>query len=229
MAVNEEELNRQLNALPGDEPPAQDDPQEHQEQQVVNEDDDPPQTEARQPQVDDDDDDRPLSRREQRIQKLANERAEALQQAAYFRAKAEELAQRQQQPPVPEDLDPMQKWQRETNQALTQHQRMTLDALDQANFKLELVERADLREYAAEVEQRLQQIRANGGNLPRKEVLKFILGERAMERMAKAPKKREEAATRVRQAAGKPLNPPSSVQSGRQETTLYDRLKDIPL
>lgn len=178
-------------------------------------------------------DDPEPSRGANRIQALANDRKQAQedarlarQQADLYRQQLEQL-QRQSQPP--EDLDPMQRWQRDANIAIQRSHLMAMDAADRSNFSLKLADRADLRPYSDEVETRLQTIRNNGGNPTREQVLTVILGERAMQRMAKAPKAKAEAAERVRAAQGKPLGTPSSVQPGKRDSTLYDRLKDTPI
>ena len=192
-------------------------------------------------EVDDDEGPAPepkLTRGEERFQKLANERAEAKSRADqaererdFYRMQHEQAMARAQQPAQPEEeLDPMVKWQRDTNQALQRSQFQTNDMLDQAKFTMELAKKPAYAPFADDVEKRLEQFRRAGGNPSRIQVLTVIAGEKALEKLEKAPALKREAQARVKAAQGTPLRTASNVAPGTKAAqSTYERLKDMPI
>lgn len=215
----EQQLNDQLNAVEQDEPEEveQEAPQDEQE------------IEQHEPE------DKPLSRAEQRFQKLANERAEekarrelAEKQAEFYRQQAERLSQ-QTQRQQEEDLDPDEKWRREANAAIRQTQMMAADMADKAEFLSKYSKDPEIIAMQDAIEAKMAEVRSQGHNPKRENVLTFLLGQQALEKRAKAPAIKKEAAARVKAAQGQPLNSKSNVASTKSSQTLYERLKDIPL
>lgn len=186
---------------------------EHTEQESVEEDDHPK-----------------VSRAQQRIQKLAEERA--TERAAREAAERERDFYRQQalqrQQPE-EELDPDEKWRRDANARIQRTEMMAADVADRSAFLSKFSKDPEVLSLQEEVEAKLAQARAAGANPARENILKFILGERALDRRAKAPAVRKQAADRVSAAKGQPLGTKSNVASSKSEPSLYDRLKDVPL
>lgn len=221
--ATEAELNAGLNAVPGE------------EVEVETEEVEAPEVETAEVETEDEPEpaERPLSRSEERFQKLANERAEAKSRAEqaererdFYRAQAEQARQ-----PVKEeeDLDPMTKWQRDTNIALQRSQFQNADMVDQSRFLLEVSQKPSYAPFADAVEKRLQQFRQAGGNPTRKQVLAVIAGEAALEKLEKAPALKREAAARVSAARGKPLGTATNVPAGKASQSTFDRLKDLAI
>lgn len=193
------------------------------------------------PEVEDDHDEPApepkLTRGEERFQKLANERAEAKARADqaererdFYRTQAEQAQARQNPPPIEEELDPNVKWQRETNQELARHRFQTNDTLDQAKFTMELSKKPAYAPFADDVEKRLDQFRRAGGNPTRLQVLTVIAGEKALEKLEKAPALKREAAARVKAAQGTPLRTASNVATATKASqSTFERLKDMPI
>ena len=222
--ATEAELNAQLNAVPGEEVEVE---AEEVETEEVEASEAEPEEEHEAPE-------RPLSRSEQRFQTLANERAEAKARADqaererdFYRAQAEQANQRPK--PEEEDLDPMTKWQRDTNVALQRSQFQNSDMVDQSRFLLEVSQKPAYAPFVEKVEKRLEEYRRSGGNPTRKQVLAVIAGEAALEKLEKAPAMRKEAAARVSAARGKPLSTASNVSTGKTTQSTYERLKDVQI
>lgn len=179
--------------------------------------------------------DRPVSRAEQRIQRIANEKRalelekENLKQQKDFYQRQLEMMQSQGVRNSEEDLDPDEKWRRETNQALQRHRFETQDALDQVRFLSKISANPALASYQDRVEVELEKARREGKNATREMVLKFIVGEEALAKLAKVPAMKKEAAARVKEAQGSPMGIKSNVSgsSKKAPTTARERLKDI--
>lgn len=188
------------------------------------------------PDAIDDPDPRPLTRGQARMQTLANERAEekrkreeAEQREAVLQRQIAELQRGQQRPAEDENLDPLEKWQRDANQQLQRSQFQSQDTLDQVKFLQKVGQKPSLAPFADQVEKRLHDIRSKGGFPTRDQVLTVIMGERALANMDKAPIVKREAAARVKAATGKPLGTKSNVAPSKSESSEYERLKDIQL
>lgn len=234
--ANEEDLNAALNTPTGQAPAKAEpepEPPEPEEQDTV----DPPDPE---PELEGDPepepDDKPLTRGERRFQQLANEKAQeragrelAERQAEFYRQQAEALA-RQQAKPVEEELDPEERWRRDANKAISETRFMAADMADKATFLTKYSKSPEVLAMVDEVETRLASARAQGANTTRENMLTFIMGQRQLERLSKAPVVRQKAADRVNAAKGSPLGTKSNVAStGKSEPSLHERLKDVPL
>lgn len=223
---NEEVLNAALNTPSGQEPPkAEPEPEEIETVEV----------EPEEPEELGEPDDKPLSKSEQRFQKLANERADARaraemaeKQAEFYRNQAETL-QRERQKPEEEELDPDEKWRRDANARIQRTEFMAADMADKAAFLTKYSKNPEVLALVDEVETMLAKARAAGNNAPRENALKFLMGEKALERLSKAPAVKRLAAERVKAAQGTPLGAKSNVASSKSEPSLYDRLKDQSL
>lgn len=176
------------------------------------------------------------SRKEQRLQKLANERAAereqrllAEQEAKLLRQQLEEMRRGQQIPREEENLDPLEKWQRDANKTLMQVQMRQADLEDRSRFIEQVSKNPAEAAYIDRVEQELAIARKNGFNPTREQVLIILMGKETREKLRKAPDLKREAAARVKTAAGKPLGTKSNVASTKTESTEFDRLKGIPL
>lgn len=249
MSDLEQDLNDQLNSqghhvADGTEPPVEETIVED-EPPIVEDDDDlvePPQDDH----VDDDEPPKPVSRAQQRIQALANEKkaveaqAElARQQADFYRRQAED-AQRQlqtHQRPADEFLDPDERarrqeeeWRQGVNRTLQQVQFNSQDQLDKSTFLSKYGTNQAFSGYADRVEAELAKARGNGSNPPREVILQFIIGQDAIQKMSKVPVLKREAKQRVDAARGQPLGTKSNVAPSKASApNLYERLKDIPL
>lgn len=227
----EESINAALNTLTGQEPahadpdPVDPDPQDPEDPV------DPDPADPADP--DPEHEERPVSRAQARIQKLSEERAaeKAAREAAererdFYRQQA--LARQQEQKPKEEEvLDPDEKWRREANAAIQRNQLLTMDMADKAEFLTKYQKDPDILAMASEVEAKLAEMRTRGGNTSRENMLTFLLGQKALERRAKAPAVKKAAAQRVAEARGQPLGARSNVAAtGRDEPSLAERLKD---
>ena len=179
---------------------------------------------------------RPLSKAEQRHQKLANERTAereqrllAEQRAQLLEAQLAEVRRGQQRPAEDENLDPMEKWTRDTNQTLAQIQFRQQDVDDRSAFLHSVSKTPSELAYVDRVEAQLAQARKNGHNPLRENVLIYLMGQDARKKMAAAPEIKKAAAERVKAAQGKPLGTKSNVAPSKAESSVYDRLKDITL
>lgn len=177
------------------------------------------------------------SRKEARLQKLANERAAereqrllAEQRAQLLEQQLQEFRRSQQKPPQEEEnLDPLEKWQRDANRTLMQVQFRQADLEDRSKFIEQVSKNSAEAAYIERVESELQKARQAGSNPSRESVLIYLMGVDARKKMSEVPVIKREAAARVKTAAGKPLGTKSNVAPSKSESTEYDRLKDIPL
>lgn len=183
-----------------------------------------------------DPEDRPLSKAEQRHQKLANERTAereqrllAEQRAQLLEARLAEVQRGQQRPAEDENLDPMEKWTRDTNNTLAQIQFRQQDVDDRSAFLHSISKNPSEAAYVERVEAELAQARKNGHNPQRENVLIYLMGQDARKKMAAAPEIKKAAAERVKAAQGKPLGTKSNVAPSKTESSEYERLKDIQL
>ncbi|KAF3997545.1 hypothetical protein [Glaciimonas immobilis] len=184
----------------------------------------------------DDPDPRPLTRGQARMQTLANERAiektqreAAEQRERLLQGQLDELRRGQQRPPEDDNLDPMEKWQRDANLQIQRSQFNSQDMLDQTKFLLAVSKNPSLSTFADSVEKRLQEVRSKGGNPSRDQVLTLLMGEQARARMDAAPAIKSAAAARVKAATGKPLGTKSNVAPSKPDSSEFDRLKGLKL
>ncbi len=180
----------------------------------------------------------PRNRAEIRMQKLANERAEARakaqiaqEQAEFYRKQLEQAQayQRQPQPPVDEFVDPEEKWRRDvearTNQALA----AANDLNDRAAYNLRAAANPMYAKYADRVEAELNRIRSQGGNAPREEVLKYVVGQDALASQGKPTKSAQRAQAAAAAARGATPGMRSNVSQERAPSTAAERLKGVTL
>lgn len=174
------------------------------------------------------------SRGESRFQRLANEAREAREESARLRRELEQdrrdRAAREQQAQRREPTaDEMALWTPEQiidyklgkatstfNQNLQSLQMQTMESNDKMAW--ESIKTRDPRaaRYDREVEQRLTDLRAQGQNVAREALFKFILGEKVYAAaQGKAPKQRKEGQQRIARQKVAPSQNQSDVAGGR--------------
>jgi beta-lactamase class A len=114
-------------------------------------------------------------------------------------------------------------------QTIAQSEFRTQDAVDKAGYDAKATLNPVYARYQEEVESQLQGLRNNGQNVPRENILRFILGDRALKGATASGKKaatngqKRVAAQQVRASSSKG---DAAVERGRQATTAEARLKD---
>jgi len=180
-------------------------------------------------------DPKPLTRGQQRIQALANEkklaeqRAQLLEKQLELERQQRLQAQQAQRPQEEENLTDLEKWQRQADQTIRQVQFQSLDMRDQSEFLMQVSKNPAEAAYIERVEQALIEARQAGFNPKREDVLIRLMGLDARAKVKQAPIVKRDAAQRVTAAKGKPLANKSNVAATKAESTEYDRLKDIRL
>lgn len=182
-------------------------------------------------QEQEDDEPKPLTRGQQRIQALANEKKLAEQRAELLERQLEVERQNRVQPTVKEDenLTDLEKWQRQADHTIRQVQMQNMDMQDRSNFLQNVSKNPTEAAYIDRVEQTLADARKNGFNPKRDDVLIRLMGLDARAKMKQAPTVKREAAQRVKAATGKPLANKSNVAPTKTASTEFERLKDIIL
>lgn len=175
------------------------------------------------------------NRREERIQKLANERAEAMAKAQLAQEQAEfyrrQLEQRQQPQREEEFIDPEEKWRRDveakTNQALA----MANDLNDKASYNLQASKNPLYSRYVDRVEAELQKVRAGGGNASREAILAYVVGQDTLANQGKPTKTAQRVQQQNTAARGSTPGMRSNVQqpSRSASKSLEDRLDGVLL
>lgn len=198
--------------------------------------------------VDDPDDEprRKPSRRDQRIQRLADDRAQERERSNQLEREVAELRGRvaatQQETPEQEAarislMSPDERSEYRLEKATRQNRQ------DMANLEWRLSETADksafeakasinpvYRRHAAEVETRLQALRAQGQNVGREHLLRYIVGEKAMERASKDGNRHERRGKEaIERERVKPSNGRGDVQNrrGKEADTPRKRLENV--
>lgn len=179
----------------------------------------------------DDDEPKPLTRGQQRIQALANEKKLAEQRAELLERQLEMERQQRNAPQHQEDenLTDLEKWQRQADQTIRQVQFQNLDMQDRSNFLMQVSKNPLEAAYIDRVEQTLDEARKAGFNPKREDVLIRLMGLDARSKLKQAPTVKREAAQRVTAAKGKPLVNKSNVAATKAESTEFDRLKGLIL
>jgi hypothetical protein len=190
---------------------------------------------------------RVLSRGESRFQKLANAAKEATERAARVERELQEIrAEQSRRAAVVEKKEPTAEekalWSTEQliqyelgkatekfGTTLQQMQWNTMEANDKAAFERLQLSDPRAKKYAAEVEERLANIRKQGQNVDRASLLKFIVGEKVMAGGAKAvAKAKKEGEAQIRRQQTKPPGGSSDVRGGRtQESAAEARRKRL--
>lgn len=178
-----------------------------------------------------DDEPKPLTRGQQRIQALANEKKLAEQRAELLERQLEtERQQRQpQRQQEDENLTDLEKWQRNADATIRQVQAQNMDMQDRSNFLMQVSKNPAEAAYIDRVEQTLAEARRAGFTPRRDDVLTRLMGIDARSKLKQAPAVKRDAAQRVTAAKGKPLVNKSNVASTKAESTEYDRLKGITI
>lgn len=228
-------LNAGLN-LPEDEdsPPGYgetDDPVEPDPEPEPEPEEDPqPEDDIKATEPEEDDEPKPLTRGQQRIQSLANEKKMAEQRAELLERQLE-MERRQRQPVQQEDenLTDLEKWQRSADLTIREVQFQNLDMKDQSSFLMQVSKNPAEMAYIDRVEQTLAEARKSGFNPKREDVLIRLMGLDARAKVKSAPAVKREAAQRVKAAVGKPLANKSNVAATKTESNEFDRLKGIIL
>ncbi|MES2730024.1 MAG: hypothetical protein V4621_08040 [Pseudomonadota bacterium] len=174
---------------------------------------------------------KPLTRGQQRIQALANEKRLAEQRAELLERELHHA--RQQSAPVrqqeEENLTDLEKWQRQADATIRQVQFQNMDMQDRSNFLTNVSKNPAEAAYIDRVEQTLAEARQRGFNPTRDDVLIRLMGLDARSKIKSAPAVKRDAAQRVSAAKGKPLANKSNVAPTKTEGTEFDRLRGIIL
>lgn len=178
------------------------------------------------------DEPKPLTRGQQRIQALANEKKLAEQRAELLERQLAELNQQRQQvarQAEEENLTELEKWQRQADLTIRQVQIQNMDMADRSDFLQQVSKNPAEAAYIDRVEQTLAEARKQGFNPRREDVLIRLMGLDARNKMKSAPAVKRDAAQRVKAATGKPIAAKSNVAPSKTESTAFDRLKGIIL
>lgn len=236
---NQEQLNAALNTPTDDATEYQDD-----DSYASAEEDTPPEAEEAEPEAEEvaakadseeeeEEEAKPLSRGQQRIQNLANDKRLLEQRAELLERQLELERQTRQQAQVrpieDENLTELEKWQRQADQTIRQVQMQNADMSDKSDFLMQVSKNPSEAAYIDRVEQRLLEARKQGFNPRREDVLLRLMGEDARSKVKAAPAVKREAAARVKAATGKPVAAKSNVTSSKAETSEFDRLRNIRL
>lgn len=189
--------------------------------------------EVAEPPAEGEDDEPKLSRGQQRMQKLANERTEALAEAKVAREQAEfyrQQAAARQAPVEPEYVDPDEQWRRSTESRINQALATAEDMKDQAAYMRQAVKNPLYGKYEDRVEAELKSTRARGGNATREGILAYLVGKDALNANGKPTKAAAQAAIRVSAAKTTTPGVKSNVSAQRSnDASLEERLRDIVL
>ena len=190
------------------------------------------------------------SRRDTRIQTLADEARQAKQELAETRRRLDDLSRQMTQPRVqaesPEQRasrfalmtpqEQMSETLRESEQrtvALVQQVQMqSADAADRAAFQSRAAVDPLYAKWGPKVEGKLAELRARGNNVERDVLLKFMIGEAALERRGSTVGKAEVKQAQRRVASQKTRTTNSGSDTApqrRQQTSLERRLEDVQI
>lgn len=191
------------------------------------------------------------SRGENRVAKATREAKEARERAEALEARLADLERQRNAPPARDpaadaaarerhlaSLTPDQKVEflleenrRTTQHTLQQTQFQVWDMGDKAAFQSLAATHPALKGMEAEVEAELAKLRASGGNAPRENVAKFLLGQKALTRAPKARKQGERRAAEGRErnnarpANGRSDAPADRSRGGNGLSALEKRLE----
>lgn len=203
------------------------------------------QPEQRQP-----DQDRQPSRRDRRIEALTTSLAEERRQREELNRRLDAVLTGQSRQPAGETqeqraqrlalLTPEERIREELNEAKTgfaqQLQRMEIssrDGADRAAFQAKATVDPYYKGWEPKVEAKLQELRSQGMNAPREEVLKWLLGDAVLAKRGgpTAKRDRQQAQRRVTAQRTRPANSGSDVASSRRDrgASLERRLDNVEL
>jgi hypothetical protein len=250
MAVGDpEELDEEL-----DLEPAADDAEDQVDAQETTPEDDPEpvvdatpandQSETPAPQ------ERQPSRRDNRIQALRNEVRERDARLAETNRRIDELIARQAQPatqretaeqraarfaimtPQEQIAETLRESEARFEQRMQGFQVQTAETADRTAFQAKAAVDPLYAKWAPKVEGKLAELRTKGTNVEREVLLKFMIGEAALERRSSKEGKLETAGAQRRVASqrARPTNSGSDTQAVRRQTTsLERRLENTPI
>jgi hypothetical protein len=107
----------------------------------------------------------------------------------------------------------------------------TAEATDQAAFNATIRANPNLQRYAASVESELAKLRQRGLNLPREQVLDWVIGQQARARMGQGSRQQNSAKNRVAKQTVRPVNGGGDVaaQRGKRGQSLRERLEGVEI
>lgn len=189
--------------------------------------------------------DRP-SRRENRIQNLRNELRERDQRLADTNRRIDELLARQQpqhtgesqeqraqrfalMTPQEQIAETLRESEQRHSVQLQNVQQQMLDTADRTSFQTKAAVDPLYAKWGPKVEGKLAELRAKGNNVEREVLLKYLIGEAALERRGSKEGKAEvrQAQRRVQNQRTRPGNSGGDTQAvRRQQTSLERRLEN---
>lgn len=195
--------------------------------------------------------DRQPSRRDTRIQTLSEEVRRKDTELADVRRRLDELSRQMTQPRVQQETaeqraarfalmspqEAMQETLRESEQRMSalvqQTQMQSQDAMDRAAFQARAAVDPLYAKWSPKVEGKLAELRAKGNNVEREVLLKFLIGEAALERRGSKEGKQEvrQAQRRVASQRTRPINSGSDTSANRRQqgNTLERRLENVQI
>jgi hypothetical protein len=204
-----------------------------------------PPPEIREPPVD-----RQPSRRDTRIQALAEEARQAKADLAETRRRLDDISRQMTQPatqresseqraarfalmtPQEQMGESLRESEQRTQALVQQVQAQSFDAADRAAFHAKAVVDPLYAKWGPKVEGKLAELRARGNNIERDVLLKFMIGEAALEKRGSKEGKQEvrQAKQRVANQRTKPANSGSDTGSQRrQQSTVERRLENVQI
>ncbi len=188
---------------------------------------------------------RQVSRGERRFQKLSNDLSESRQRMQQMERELQEVraersrqqAQQQEKEPTPEEMAlwsvdqqvqyRLDKGMRGMNQTLQQVQFQSADMADRTAFQALCGQDPRAAKYAKEVEDRLTGLRAQGQNVPREALLRYIIGEKVLTGGPKAAAtQRQQGQARIARQRGAQAAPRSDNAGGRQAKTDAEKRRE---
>jgi hypothetical protein len=180
------------------------------------------------------DEPRQVSRAERRFQALANQAKAADERAAKMERELQEFrAERQRHQSQVQEKEPTQEemsmWSTDQvvqyrldkatskfNQTLSQMQFQALEATDKSSYDSLCATDARAKKYSAEVEQKLTDLRMQGQNAPRAQVLRWLIGDKLLNQAPKdVEKQRKRGAENIVRQRGSQPAPRSDQTSTR--------------
>lgn len=169
-------------------------------------------------------------RRENRVQRLANERRESVERAERAEREAADLRARlqsqetdaarraaEERQRILDEMDPNERRLMLAEQEARMARFEAADNRDATAFAAVVNQHPQLKGLAAEVETELAKARAAGQNPNRQQVAQFLLGQRALKNLIEGPKKAKAAKQRVDAARGRPMRAASDVSRNEPE------------
>jgi len=181
------------------------------------------------------------SRGENRFQTLRNDNQRLNGELAETRRRLDELARQVTQPrgespeqraqrfalmtPQEQMAETLRESEQRHAQQMQGFQAQMLDQADRTQFQAKAAVDPLYAKWGPKVEGKLAELRARGNNIEREVLLKFMIGEAALERRGSKEGKREvqQAQKRVQNARTKPSNSGSDTQTQRRQADSLER------